>query len=1191
MTKILNGNPAKPEIKKEKSSSQKFMENFLKSNERNDVKGNAANNIFHLLAAVEEIDFALAQLGDNDLSAESVSQALQKPKKDCLTSAKSLLQALPENIWPELSPLEEVVSEEVDASSAKKALTEEVNKIKGAQEALCKAITMKRLIAKFVADGHSLPVVWKTEKRKDYTAPITIAIKDCHNSDTVVVHTKVLPTDTDQLTQVDGLPFIRRGISDEGTFTRFPKLKDQIPHSSYTLFSSSLTRVVDGSGMVELAGMKKIKGLDLVDEGLGENDEGVMARVSQSGAPSRAQTSLVGAIKALDKAGKTKSVYVTEKANGAYAACQVLKGPDEQDLLFVSSKASPLILPIPEGDSIEEKGQSLLEALNTLKDKRASEGGALEPLLEFIARESIEQLSRCESSDLFDPDHSFWQRGMCVGEAELGDHIIPLPGDASTIRWFKQTGLDASVSIKEELERLEAIGLTPVKHYSVKIEDLAAREKKWRGAKTLEGVVVYYEVAGTFYQTKYKSIPYIILRALREFLNGNRGKELLSLSRPQGSETAVLSSANRPKHVEQVIAYFLDNHSHLLALSKNMEFCSIVQENIQECKRDFPIFIQFLLDRGCSEKDLEYGNVYGFARLYQKFSERQTQVKGEMIKVAESSPVSGHFGGLIIALSGPPGVGKDHLAEELAKNEYWGNNTPSILSKDLATKTLLEKNPSYNSLSEKEKTKQRFVWLAKEIKQAVQANRPIIATTCNGSPRELAWITQAAKDHNLAVMPVYPRVSLPDMTAFSAALIVSVLRRKNHATLSASTGEALDSKFAQVIKRRLNDDFYTHASTEDEHGIPASDFYAKYLSTELLSYFKLSPFDKFMNKTDLSGKQAEIQGALGEVVKFIKGEEKEISTDSLTVLLYADESEINPIFKRTPVAYLSQQLTQTITQLEQKGVHWQPQNVAKFLDGNANYYGAFLDEKSATNLKAAVKACLNQESLPDWIKTYVEAAKTDAMLLRKDKKKGADRDHLPHLTLAHANLLHNLSKQAFAEVESMVQENSNNGAKITLEVSEISYNEGVMYASNVRVLCQKEEDDFEDKTNLLVASGMPHITLATRAGILPVFALYAEQMRQEEMKERGVIEAENPLIKTLRFDESLKLEAAVRTDVRHAHIREEKKGRAQDAGVGRQQKGRGKSIGKFFLSAQGDKANTTRDQPAVPSECLHLTTP
>ena len=93
------------------------------------------------------------------------------------------------------------------------------------------------------------------------------------------------------------------------------------------------------------------------------------------------------------------------------------------------------------------------------------------------------------------------------------------------------------------------------------------------------------------------------------------------------------------------------------------------------------------------------------------------------------------------------------------------------------------------------------------------------------------------------------------------------------------------------------------------------------------------------------------------------------------------------------------------------------------------------------------------------------------------------------------------------------------------------------------------------------------------------------------MKERGVIEAENPLIKTLRFDESLKLEAAVRTDVRHAHIREEKKGRAQDAGVGRQQKGRGKSIGKFFLSAQGDKANTTRDQPAVPSECLHLTTP
>ena len=75
MTKILNGNPAKPEIKKEKSSSQKFMENFLKSNERNDVKGNAANNIFHLLAAVEEIDFALAQLGDNDLSAESVSQA------------------------------------------------------------------------------------------------------------------------------------------------------------------------------------------------------------------------------------------------------------------------------------------------------------------------------------------------------------------------------------------------------------------------------------------------------------------------------------------------------------------------------------------------------------------------------------------------------------------------------------------------------------------------------------------------------------------------------------------------------------------------------------------------------------------------------------------------------------------------------------------------------------------------------------------------------------------------------------------------------------------------------------------------------------------------------------------------------------------------------------------------------------
>ncbi|RDH40047.1 MAG: hypothetical protein CFE62_005825 [Candidatus Aquirickettsiella gammari] len=1173
MIEIFNKNLAKPEIKKEKSSSQKFMENFLKSNERNDVKGNAANNIFHLLATVEEIDFALAQLGDNDLSAESVSQALQKLKKDCLTSAKSLLQALPENIWPELSPLEEVVSEEADASSAKKALTEEVNKIKGAREALCKAITMKRLIAKFVADGHSLPVVWKTDKRKDYTAPITIAIKDCHNSDTVVVHTKVLPIDTEQLTQVDGLPFIRHGISDEGTFACFPYLKGQIPHSSYTLFSSSLDRVVDGRGIVELAGMEKIEGLLPADEDLDEKSEEVMARLSQSGVPSREQTSLAGSIKALDRPEETKIVYVTEKANGAYAACQVFKGPDDQDLLFVSSKASPLILPIPKINSVEEKKKLLLEALETLKEKRASEKRVLEPLLEFIAKESIKQLSKCNSGDLFDPGYYFWQQGMCVGEAELGDHIIPLAADAApTIRWFQQINSGSSDSIQDGLKRLERVGLTTVNHYSVAIADLPGNEKEWRGSEILEGVVVYYNLAGILYQTKYKSIPYITRRALREFLNSKRGKELLSLSWPQ--QGTVLSSANRPKHVEQVIAYFLDNHPHLLALSKNTEFCSIVQENIRKCKRDFPRFIQFLLDKGCSEKDLEYGNDYGFARLYQEFNKRQTQAKGEMIKVAESSPVSGHFGGLIIALSGPPGVGKDHLAEELAKNEYWGNNTPSILSKDLATKTLLEKNPSYNSLSEKEKTKQRFVWLAKEIKQAVQANRPIIATTCNGSPRELAWITQAAKDHNLAVMPVYPRVSLPDMTAFSAALIVSVLRRKNHATLSASTGEAMDSKFAQVIKGRLNDDFYTHASTEDEHGIPASDFYAKYLSTELLSYFELSSFDEFMQKTDLSGEQGKIKDALEEVVNFIKGEKEEISMDSLTVLYKAENGEIDNIFQRTQVDNLCQELMKKITKLEEEqGVCWRPQEgTVRALKDKATYYGAFLDGESAEKLKAAVKACLDQESLPDWIKTYVEAAKTDAMLLKKDKKKGADRDRFLHLTLAHADLLHNLSDKASSELKNMVEENLNNGAKVTLKVGSISYNEGVMFLSDVRLLYENNNGVIEDKTNLLVASGMPHITLATREGIPPVFALYAEQ-RREEMKGRKVIKAENRLIKTLYFDVVLTLKARVRTDVQHAQICEEEKGRAQDATVGRQQKSKGKFIGKLFSGDRVEEAN------------------
>jgi len=1177
--------------------SQRFIDKFLKSKERNECnKRNVASNIFHLLAIVENIDSALAQLSDS----HCVSEELKKLKKECLASVENLDQAVLENSLEEIQEqnFQQVVPGEVDASSAKEASGEDEDKAKIKKQAIdtfYKAIVEKRLIDKFIANNQSLPVVKSADKQVFYTAPIKIVKKesDEHNDEhhIVVFHTKVLSIDIDQLMQVDRLPFISHGISDEGTFTRFPELKDQIPHSSYTLFSSSLNRVVDGSGIVELAGMKKIVGLDVVDEDLCENGEKAVAKLSQSGAPSGAKTSLAGWIKALDTAGKTMSVHVTEKANGAYAACQVFKGPDDQDLLFVSSKASPLILPIPKVNSVEQKKKLLLEALKTLKEKRASEKRVLEPLLEFIATESIKQLSECKSGDLFDPDHSFWQRGMCVGEAELGDHIIPLAADAApTIRWFKQINSGPSVSIQGELESLKSVGLTTVKHYSVAIDDLRAKEKELRRSENLEGVVFYFIVNGRCYQIKYKSIPYIIHRALRQFLNNKIGKELLSLSWSQ--QGTVLSSANRPKHVDHVIAYFLDNHPHLLALSKNTEFCSIVQENIQKCKRDFPRFIQFLLDKGCSEKDLEYGNDYGFARLYQEFNKRQTQAKGEMIKVTESSTVSMCYGGVIIALSGPPGVGKDHLAQKLAENEGWKNNKPLILSKDLAGNAVSTENSRYKDWTESQKATHRLAWLSGEINKAVQAKRPIIATTCNGSDRELAWITSAAKAHNLAVMLVYPHESLEDRTAFSAALIVSVLRRKSHPTLSASTGGVLDSKFAQVIMSRLNDGRYTYASEKADYRIPASDCYPKFLETQLLSYFKLSSFAEFMRNTDLSEEQGKIKDALEEVVNFIEGK-KEISIDSLTVLYNAKKDLIDKIFERISADHLSQQLMNEITQLKGKGVDCQPQKgTVRALEDQATYYGAFLDGESAEKLKAAVNKYFPKQELDrlSWINTYIDSnvAERDETLPKKSNKQGADRDRFLHLTLAHADLLHMLSDEASSELKNMVEENSNNGAKVSLEVRSISYNEGVIYLSDVRLLYQNKNGDIEDKTKLLVASGMPHITLVTRDRTPAVFALYAEQRRQEEMKGGEVIKAEDRLIKTISLDETLVLEASVNTDLQYARIYNEKRGRALGAAVKRGKRGKFDKARFFSVLGVEEENNPNGGSASSPASLARI---
>lgn len=1131
MTKRPSGDPAgvsyNPEIKKEKPSSQNFMESFLKNDSRDEVQiKKTAEYIFHLLAIVDDINTILAQLSHDKLLEEPVSQALQKVKQDCISMAMEQSLALPEEIQSHLPRLEQSISTKVEGSSVKKVLTEEeVNKIKGAKEAVYKAITMKRLIAKFVADVARLPVVQTV--KGIYTSLIKISIKDSHNPDNLplVVHTKVLPTV--QSEQKGELPVIRHGISDEWTFRCYPWLKDKIPHSSYTLFSCSLDRVVDARGIVELSGMKKIEGLNLVDEDLSEDDERVMGTLLQSGARSREQTSLAEAMKAQDKAGKAVTdMYVTEKANGAYAACQVFKGPDGEALLFVASKTTPLLFKIPEGDSVKEKKKGLLKEL-----ERRGQTGSLDPLLGFIANESIGQLSQCslDGSDLFNPDHPFWQRGMCVGEAEQGNHMIPLAGPP-TIRWFKQTGLGASVSINSELEGLERVGLRTVKHYPIRAEQLAEKEKEWRSSKDIEGVVVYYKKAdGEVLQIKYKAIPYIILRALRELLNGKRGRERFGFPWQQGSSAAaVLSSADRPEHVAQVIDDFLETHHHLLTLRKNAEFGSIVEENIKEYKRDFPRFIQFLLDRGYSEGDLGHGSAFGIGRLYKEFKETR------ITKIAERLPVAGYFQGLIIALSGPPGIGKDTVAEELARQSSW-QNKPVILSKDRATEAL-RGNSSYDSSPIKRKAQQRFAWLAQAIQQAVQEKRPIIATTCNGSPEELAWITDAAKQHNLAVMPVYPEVSRKDMTAFSAALIVSVLRRQGHATLSASAGEAgasSNAEFAQVIKRRITGDLYTHGSADDRRQVPANDFYGKYLSTQLLRYFDLSAFDAFRTKAGLSEEQAKIQDALLDVVAFLDDKKQEISTESLTVLRDARESEINKIFQRTPAGDLSKALMLTISELKQQDVHYRQdqQERVRALEDKATYYGAFLEPESEAMLIAAVRKAFEKDrELPAWIQTYNdgEAAKPDAKRL---KKKGASR-HSTHLTLVHANLLHQLSPEAFAALE------KNEGAEIRLEVREICYNEGVLYASNVRVLCQKE-GDFEDKTDLLVASGMPHITLAMREGISPVYALHAEQARKAGAQG----------IKTLCFDHPLRLVAAVRTDLQNTRTYD-------NAGVAGKQKGK-----------------------------------
>jgi hypothetical protein len=169
---------------------------------------------------------------------------------------------------------------------------------------------------------------------------------------------------------------------------------------------------------------------------------------------------------------------------------------------------------------------------------------------------------------------------------------------------------------------------------------------------------------------------------------------------------------------------------------------------------------------------------------------------------------------------------------------------------------------------------------------------------------------------------------------------------------------------------------------------------------------------------------------------------------------------------------------------------------------------------------------LEKKTLKDdsWLKNYAaaQAAEPDEKQQKKNKKKEAGRCSL-HLTLVHANSLHELSEKVFSMLKSDL--------KVRLEVGEISYNKGVMYASNVRVLIQNESN-FEEVTNSLVQSGKPHITLATRKGISPVYAVLAEEAR-----EAGGARAQ--AIKTLNLDSLLTLTATVSTDIQN--IKEKKK--------------------------------------------------
>jgi thymidylate kinase len=724
---------------------------------------------------------------------------------------------------------------------------------------------------------------------------------------------------------------------------------------------------------------------------------------------------------------------------------------------------------------------------------------------------------------------------MCVGEAEQGNHIIPLTDDPK-IRFFKQTGLAASVSIKDELDGLKKVGLCTVDHYSIGIEQLEAKEKEWRNSRDKEGFVVYYKVDGKVCQIKYKAIPYIILRALREFLNSNRGKECFGVPFNEKSASTVLSLANRPEHVKQVIAYFLETHLHLQALCKNKEFSPIVEKNIEEYKKDIPQFIQYLLHNGYCEKDLGYDGDFGIGQLYKKFKEAGNVQAGE-----GSRSFSGDFQGLIIAISGLPGIGKDAVAEELSKHaDYVGKSV--ILSKDMAAKAVaVLQGTNSKPLSDKEKTQKRNKWLKDKIKEAVSNNDIIITTTCNGSSKELAWITDAAKQYNLAVAPVYPEVSCKeDRTAFLAALIVSVLRRKDHPTLSASRGESLNGKFAEVIKDRVIKDFYTYASA-DENGrqkIPACDFNDKCSPTQLLNYFDLSKFDASLKKTGLSEEQSKIQNALLDVVKFIKNEDKEIAKESLSVLQEAKELEINQIFRRVEVDNLRDALIGKINKLKNEGLCYERKKQESSMSSNrqVNYYGAFLDDKAITMLKEKVRATLEDvEKLPDWIKTYLNDKTTQANSsgLKNDLKRvGVANRSSTHLTLAHVNLLHKLDLKASAELGEMLAENEGNDAEVSLKVEGICYNEGVLYASGVRVLCKGD-----DKTASLVASGVPHITLTCRPGISPVYALFAEEVRRMDPSK----------IEMMSFEEPLIIVANVRSDYKNKSISNKKKGQQTSA--------------------------------------------